>query len=49
MPAACEIRPAMAEDMDLVRVLFREYQAFIVVDLCFQSFEPGRLFRCLPP
>ncbi len=48
MPAACEIRPAMAEDMDLVRVLFREYQAFIAVDLCFQSFEeelaalPGR-------
>ena len=48
MPAACEIRPAQPEDMDLVRVLFREYQAFIAVDLCFQSFEeelaalPGR-------
>ena len=48
MPAACEIRPARAEDMDLVRQLFREYQAFIAVDLCFQSFEeelaglPGR-------
>lgn len=48
MPAACEIRPAQLEDIDLVRVLFREYQAFIAVDLCFQSFEeelaalPGR-------
>ncbi len=48
MPAACEIRPAQPEEMDLVRVLFREYQAFIAVDLCFQSFEeelaglPGR-------
>lgn len=48
MPASCEIRPAQAEDMDLVRQLFREYQSFIAVDLCFQSFEeelaglPGR-------
>lgn len=48
MPASCEVRPAQAEDMDLVRQLFREYQSFIAVDLCFQSFEeelaglPGR-------
>lgn len=26
-------------DMDLVRTLFREYQAFLNVDLCFQDFE----------
>lgn len=43
------IRPArFPEDADLVRRMFRDYQADIQVDLCFQSFAeeweswPGR-------
>ncbi len=33
------IRPATAADLDEVRTLFREYQAELDVDLCFQSFN----------
>lgn len=48
MSATCHIRPAHFDEMDRVRELFREYQAHMNVDLCFQSFEqelaelPGR-------
>ncbi|MCU0915032.1 MAG: GNAT family N-acetyltransferase [Planctomycetes bacterium] len=42
------IAPATAEDLDTVRGLFRQYQASLPFDLCFQNFEqelaelPGR-------
>ena len=33
------IEPATAADLDDVRAMMREYQAWLDVDLCFQSFE----------
>jgi GNAT superfamily N-acetyltransferase len=33
------IRAATANDLDDVRAILREYQAWLSVDLCFQSFE----------
>jgi len=37
---AIEIRPVeMPDDVDTARAMFREYEASIGVDLCFQSFE----------
>ena len=33
------VGPALAEDLDAVRALLREYQTAIGVDLCFQNFE----------
>lgn len=33
------VQAATPDDMAAVRTLFREYEAFLDVDLCFQSFE----------
>src|ERR1700722_18274783 len=33
------IRPSMVADLDEIRVMLREYAAWLEVDLCFQNFE----------
>jgi ribosomal protein S18 acetylase RimI-like enzyme len=39
VPGEIVLRKATDSDLDLVRILFREYAAEIKVDLCFQDFE----------
>ena len=36
---AAFVRPALASEMDEVRRLFRAYQAWLRVDLCYQNFD----------
>ena len=32
-------KPEIPYHLDLIRILFREYEQFLQVDLCFQNFE----------